>query len=102
MNADTEKRTYHHNWVGNAENYAAQGCYELMAAQFDELKPKRVFDVGCGTGEGLLALRRRFGCHLLSIDENAYCLRHTARLLRSNGAKVQMKERFHYFDLGNR
>ena len=98
MDAETEKREYEFHWGGNASHYAEQGCYEWIASQLDSLKPKKVFDVGCGTGEGVLALRRRFGCQILSIDENAYCLRTSAARLRAEGAKVQLEERFHYLE----
>ena len=64
----------------------AQGCYDWMAEQLDAVNPKRVFDIGCGTGEGLLSLRRRFESSILSIDENSYCLRQTAALLRASEA----------------
>jgi SAM-dependent methyltransferase len=98
MTADDEKREYEASWTGNARSYAAQGCYEWMAAQLDTFQPKRVLDIGCGTGEGLVSLHRRFRCGILSIDENAYCLRSAAAAMRGEGAKVQVKERYDYLD----
>ena len=101
MTANAEKKVYQENWAVNSSHLAAQGCYEWMAEQLGELKPKRVFDIGCGTGEGLLALRRRFGCQVLSIDENPCCIQRAAALLRANDTKVQSKFRYHYLDRPN-
>jgi len=78
MDANTEKLQCQEHWNGNATNLQSQNCYEWMAAQLDGIHPKKVFDVGCGTGEGIAALRKRFSCNILSIDENAYCLRTSA------------------------
>jgi ubiquinone/menaquinone biosynthesis C-methylase UbiE len=58
MTADKEKSEYEYNWARNATSYSDQGCYDWMAKQLDTLQPRKVFDVGCGTGEGLLVLSR--------------------------------------------
>lgn len=99
--AIAEKKEYQTYWQMNAEYYEKQGCYEWMAAQLDALKPRRVLDIGCGTGEGVRALYRRFGCQVLSLDENIECLRMAARVLRKEGAKTQVIERFTYVAMPN-
>jgi SAM-dependent methyltransferase len=96
--AETEKFEYEENWAFNAAYYQKQDCYEWMAAQLDQIKPRKVFDIGCGTGEGLSALRKRFSCNILSIDENAYCLKKSAAIMRSLGARVQTCQRYIYHD----
>lgn len=95
----SEKKDYQVHWQMNAEHYEKQGCYEWMATQLDELKPRRVLDIGCGNGQGVRALHRRFGCQILSLDENVECLRQSAAALRGDGAKVQIVERFTYVAL---
>ena len=99
--ADQEKHQYHEYWGYHAEHFHNQNCYDWMASQLDDIKPKRIFDVGCGTGEGLLALRKRFAPSILSIDENVYCIKKSAALLRSEHAQVQIQERHVYLDDGN-
>ncbi len=69
-----------------------------MASQLEPIHPRKIFDIGCGTGEGIAAIRQRFGCNILSIDENIFCIRRSAGVMRDLGAKVQTLERFRYFD----
>jgi len=99
----SEKKEYQTHWQMNAEHYEKQGCYDWMAAQLDELAPRRVLDIGCGAGQGIRALYRRFGCEILALDENIECLRKSASGVRREGMKAQLVERFTYIALpGNR
>src|SRR3954464_9763491 len=75
--AAAEKAAYLDYWRHNATSLALQGCYGWMAAQLDFLKPKRILDIGCGTGEATLALFQRFSPDIIAIDENMSCLRQT-------------------------
>ena len=94
--ASAEKAAYLEYWSYNASSLESQGCYEWMASQLDYIQPKKVFDIGCGAGEGVLALHRRFDCDIVSIDENLPCLRRAYRLLRSNGITATLRSRFSY------
>ena len=95
-NALAEKEEYQTHWQMNAEHYKEQGTYEWMAAQLDSVRPRRILDIGCGNGQGVSALYRRFGCQVLAVDENIHCLRESASVLRRDGAKTQIIERFTY------
>src|ERR1017187_6600060 len=94
--AATEKAAYSDHWSQSAASYAQQGFYEWMAEQLDKIQPKKVFDIGCGTGQGLLALCKRFDCEVVAIDENKQCLRHSHRRFRDHGVKVGLRYRFKY------
>lgn len=94
--AAAEKAAYAEYWAENARSFASQGCYDWMAAQLDELQPKRLLDIGCGTGEGLLSLSRRFHGEIVAVDENLACLRTAYRLLRANHIAADLRARFRY------
>ena len=98
-----EKFDYCDHWSSNASHFAGQGCYEWMAAQLCPLQPKRVFDIGCGTGEGVAALLRQFDCTIVSIDENAECIMRADEALRPHWSSVQSIFRLGYreFDDGS-
>lgn len=99
--AAAEKAAYADHWIQNAGSFSKQGCYEWMAEQLDNIQPKRIFDIGCGTGQGLLALHRRFDCEIVAIDENLQCLRQAHRLFRNDGIKVGLRFRFKYCQKAN-
>jgi SAM-dependent methyltransferase len=94
--ATAEKAAYLDYWRHNAASLAAQGCYGWMAEQLDFLKPKRILDIGCGTGEGTLALFQRFSPDIVAIDENLSCLRQTHRCFRNHRAPADLRARFEY------
>lgn len=50
------RKIYDRNWQKNAAHYASQGCYEWMASLLKPFAPKRILDIGCGEGSGILAL----------------------------------------------
>lgn len=98
-----EKFDYCDHWASNASHFAGQGCYEWMASQLSPLRPKRVFDIGCGTGEGVAALLRQFDCTIVSIDENAECIMRAEQTLRPHWSSIQSIFRLGYreFDDGS-
>ena len=94
--ATQEKADYCDHWSSNASHFDHQGCYDWMAERLSPLRPKRVLDIGCGSGEGLRALLRKFSPSIISLDENAACIDRTEEVLRSEGASVNALFRLGY------
>jgi SAM-dependent methyltransferase len=67
---------YAKNWVTAAKSHYEQQHYHWMAGILSRFKPARIFDVGCGSGHGLLALYAVLGqrIEVVSIDDNQACL----------------------------
>lgn len=82
---DVARRQYARRWKGNASYYEAQGVYRQLAAHLlSNEKVTRAVDIGCGRGEGLVALRDVMtwpGSRLVGIDENPDCLAAAAERL---------------------
>lgn len=67
-----------------------------MACQLKGYSPKRIFDIGCGDGRGILALEKEYGgvdWQVFSIEENSECLHNARQLLRQNGIKASVIRR---------
>ena len=56
-----------------------------MASQLLPLAPKKILDVGCGTGQGIAALLRQFSPQIIALEENADCIRSAKESLVAEG-----------------
>jgi SAM-dependent methyltransferase len=92
----TEKSEYADHWFSNAAHFEKQGCYGWMAEQLRPLPPKRILDIGSGTGEGLLALLSAFSPTIISLEENADCIRRSCEVVSAAGYSVDSVFRLGY------
>ena len=56
--------TYDSHWLNR---YLFEPSHSLLLGEIERLQPRRVLDVGCGTGELARRLARR-GCHVVALD----------------------------------
>jgi SAM-dependent methyltransferase len=94
-----EKAEYCENWAINAAHIESQGCYDWMATQLKPLRPNRVLDIGCGTGQGLLALTGHFSPRIVCIEENSDCIRITEGALKQERIPTESLVRLGYHEL---
>jgi SAM-dependent methyltransferase len=71
------QRLYANAWRVTSQLQYARGDYDWMAQQLKPYKVERLFDVGCGSGHGLLALSATLPApvRVVAVDENRDCLR---------------------------
>ena len=83
-------------WDASSLHHLESGIYHWLAEQLRPLAPKRILDIGCGTGQSLVALHEVLteGVELVAIDENLACLDRAATVLRRHGADCRVKRRF--------
>lgn len=98
-----ERSEYCDGWSNNSAHFERQGCYAWMADRLGPLNPQRVLDVGCGTGEGLLALLSAFSPAIASLEENANCIQRSYDAVSAAGFPVETIFRIGYeeFDDGS-
>ena len=68
-----ERTCYADSWCDTAEHFRQNHCYDWMASKLIKYAPKKIFDIGCGEGSGLIALMATCNKYLnsiISIDEN--------------------------------
>ncbi len=101
-NAPSESRVrvaqhfYDVKWQKNAAHLVSQGCYKWMASLLEPFAPKRILDIGCGDGSGLLAQLNTLGSDLsiFSLEENGECIDTAHSKLQSNGFDARAIHRF--------
>jgi SAM-dependent methyltransferase len=77
---------YSRRWKKNSTAIEAQGRYTWMADQLLPYKPIRILDFGCGLGNGLIALKRRFpNAQVVAVDENPSCLKEAQKQITRQG-----------------
>lgn len=89
---------YASNWHRNAKHFEMQGCYDWMASQLEIFSPKRILDIGCGDGSGILAITSKFGVDnitLISIDENIKCIDSAYKNISEHKISVEVINRMH-------
>lgn len=86
---------YAESWRRTSELQAARGDYAWMAEQLAGHKAKRLFDIGTGSGHGLLALSAYFGpdLRIVGVDENLACLKMAGQTLANAGLPAQVVAR---------
>ena len=86
------REIYARRWSTNSDHFSADGHYDWMARLLAEYQPKRVLDIGCGNGAGILALYRiAMGEQgtLISLEENPECLRVAVERSRKHHPSVR-------------
>jgi SAM-dependent methyltransferase len=89
------QRVYARNWRATAQHHFDGRVYHWLAEQIAGAQPRRILDVGCGSGHGLVALREVLGTDLqiTAIDENRSCLQEARETLRRNGVDADVINR---------
>lgn len=91
------KTKYNDQWQHSSAYLGSQDCYEWMAVQLDDLKPRKILDIGCGSGNGLLALIARYNpTTLISLEENMDCIDTTVDALAHAGQQPVAHLRLSY------
>ncbi|MBK9211495.1 MAG: methyltransferase domain-containing protein [Saprospiraceae bacterium] len=80
------KIKYAELWKSSARHFEVNGLYDWMC-KFIRKYPK-VVEIGCGTGQGTLALLKA-GHKVISIDTNEFCIEETKRKIVEMGYTVE-------------
>lgn len=96
-----EKTKYRDYWQHNATHMETQDCYRWMASELDDLQPRKILDIGCGTGSGVLALLDRFSPSIIALEENADCLDTTCEAVAALNRPVTGVVRLYYNEHGD-
>ena len=76
---------YASNWRVTAELQYKRGDYAWMAQQRGPYQVRRILDVGCGSGHGILSMLEELGpdLRIVALDENPFCLAMAREALRA-------------------
>ena len=79
------QRVYASNWRVTAELQYKRGDYAWMAQQLGPYQVRRILDVGCGSGHGILSMLEELGpdLRIVALDENPFCLAMAREALRA-------------------
>jgi SAM-dependent methyltransferase len=85
------RTVYAEKWEKSALSIEEQGGYEWMACLLDSFHPHHILDIGCGTGNGIAALHKRFPtARIIALDENPQVISKAKARLEAAGARVQV------------
>ena len=83
-------------WDATSRHHFESGVYHWLAEQLRPLAPKRILDIGCGTGQSLVAIHEVLaeGVKVVAIDENLACLERAATVRARHGVDCRVERRF--------
>lgn len=83
-------------WDATSRHHFESGVYHWLAEQLRPLGPKRILDIGCGTGQSLVAIHEVLaeGVEVVGIDENLACLKRAETVLARHGVDCRLERRF--------
>jgi len=81
------QHVYMKNWARTSQLHFEKGYYHWMAECLLPYSPKRILDIGCGSGHGLAAILDTFQYELniIGIDENFQGIKKAETTLRDRG-----------------
>ncbi len=91
------QKIYARDWVETSKNHKSDGIYNWGAVNLEKYQPRRILDIGCGSGDGLVALIETFGNNIkiVSLDENPHCIDAAQKTLEEKGITVSVIKRGH-------
>ena len=83
-------------WDATSRQHFEAGIYHWLAKQLQPLGPSRILDIGCGTGQALVAIHEVFaeGVEVVAIDENLACLKRAKSVLARHDVDCRLERRF--------
>lgn len=92
----TAQEIYAKLWDATSQHHFESGVYHWLAEQLRPLGPNRILDVGCGTGQSLVAIHEVFAhaVDVVAIDENSACLERAETVLEQHDVDCRFKRRF--------
>ena len=100
---NASQAVYARNWISTSRRHFMNGVYHWIASQLKDKTAKRILDIGCGSGHGLVALYQVLGScpEIVAIDENKECLRLAAKTLRGKlGINAHIETRMSVYQKG--
>ena len=97
------QKVYAKHWSRTSELHFDERLYHWMAERLSPFAPSKIFDVGCGSGHGLIALFETFGreIQVVSVEENASCVTIAENTLAMTGVPTKKILRLEVFHSGS-
>jgi SAM-dependent methyltransferase len=98
------QKVYAKHWSRTSEFHFDARLYHWMAERLSPFAPpSKIFDVGCGSGHGLVALYETLGpaTQVVSVEENASCVTIAERTVAKIGIPTKAILRLEVFHSGN-
>lgn len=100
---ELSQKAYIQKWENNADYFRGQGCYAWMSSLMAKHSPQRILDVGCGNGDGILAMKAACpNAKIISCDDNAACLTSARNKIEPLGLSVEVIHRLHQSAAGEK